>query len=221
MLPSDQDTHSGAAAIEAYLWATPNSNRVSILLEELRLAYRVRPVNIRQGEQFAAEVLALNPYGKIPIVRIAGRDGALILVESGAILLHLAEEHRRFLPRAGAARAETLGWLMVALTSLGPMSGQAHHWTELAPEKPAAAVRHHVALVERVYRLLEGRLAQMAHLAGEYSIADIAAYPWIARSDWTTLTLDDYPCLKRWRDEVGSRPAVQRGMAVPEGARLE
>jgi len=218
---ADQRGRPEAAGIEAYLWATPNSNRVSILLEELGLAYRVHPVNIRRREQFAPEVLALNPYGKIPIVRIERPGGPLVLFESGAILIHFAEEHRRLLPMHGDARAQTLAWLMVALTSLGPMSGQAHHWTELAPEKPEAAVRHQVALVERVYRLLDGRLARSACLAGDYSIADIAAYPWIARSDWTSLTLDDYPSLRRWHDEVGSRPAVRRGMLVPEGARLE
>jgi GST-like protein len=200
-------------------WATPNSQRVSIMLEELGLPYEATGVNIRGREQFAPAILALNPYGKIPIL-VEG--DAPPLFESGAILLHLAEKHAAFLPRDGAARAETLAWLMVALTSLGPFTGQAHHWTELAPEKPEAARRHTVALVERVYRLLEGRLAQRRFLAGDgYSIADIAAFPWIAKHGWATMRLEDWPAIARWFAEIGARPAVQRGMRVPEGAKLE
>ncbi|MGG5818490.1 glutathione S-transferase family protein [Falsiroseomonas sp. HW251] len=198
-------------------WATPNSQRVSIMLEELGLAYHAHGVNIRAGEQFAPEILALNPYGKVPILQL----DELVLFESGAILLHLAEAHHRFLPRDPAARAEVLAWFMVAMTSLGPFTGQAHHWTELAPEKPEAARAHSVALVARVYRLLDGRLKDRRHLAGDYSIADIAAYPWVAKHGWAAMSLDDHPHLARWFAEVGGRPAVQRGMAVPAGAKLE
>jgi GST-like protein len=205
--------------IRFYGWATPNSQRVSIMLEELGLPYEATGVNIRAREQFAPAILALNPYGKIPIIV---EDNAPPLFESGAILLHLAEKHGAFLPRDGAARAETLAWLMVALTSLGPFTGQAHHWTELSPEKPGAARRHTVALVERVYRLLEGRLAQKRFLAGDgYTIADIAAFPWIARHGWATMRLEDWPAIARWFAEIGARPAVQRGMKVPAGAKLE
>jgi GST-like protein len=202
-----------------YGWATPNSHRVAIMLEELGLPYEVRPVNIRAREQFAPEVLALNPHGKVPILV---EDDAPPLFESGAILLHLAETHRRFLPEASAARAETLAWLMVALTSLGPFTGQAHHWTELAPEKPEAARRHTVALVERVYRLLDARLESRGFLAAEsYSIADIAAFPWVAKHGWAEMRLEEFPNLARWFAAIGERPAVMRGMRVPEGARLE
>jgi len=206
--------------IEAYLWATPNSNRVSILLEELGLAYRVRGVNIRKREQFAPEILALNPYGKIPIVTIGEGSSRRVLFESGAILIHFAETYRRFLPATGPARAETLAWLMVVLTGLGPMMGQAHHWTELAPEKPEAAIKHTVGLVDRVARVLDGRLATHRHLAGDYSIADIAAFPWIARPHWGLIELERFPNLKRWHDELAERPAVRRGMDQPEGVRL-
>jgi GST-like protein len=203
-----------------YGWATPNSQRVSILLEELGLPYELRPVNIRAGEQFAPEVVALNLYGKIPILVEAG---APPLFESGAILLHLAEAHGRFLPPQGdPARAETLAWLMVALTSLGPFTGQAHHWTALAPERPDAARRHAVGLVERVYRLLDGRLRTSRFLAGAgYSIADIAAFPWVAKRHWAEMTLQDRPNLARWFDEVGARPGVRRGMNVPAGVTLD
>lgn len=203
-----------------YAWATPNSQRVSILLEELGLPYEVRPVNIRAREQFAPEVVALNPYGKIPILVEEGRPP---LFESGAILLHLAETHGRFLPPAGEpARAETLAWLMVALTSVGPFTGQAHHWTGLAPEKPAAARRHTVGLVERVYRLLDTRLGATRFLAGDdYSIADIAAFPWVAKKHWAEMTLDDRPHLARWFADIAARPAVIRGMDVPAGVTLD
>ena len=202
-----------------YGWATPNSQRVSILLEELGLPYEAVGVNIRARAQFAPEILALNPYGKIPILEERGLPP---LFESGAILLHLAEAHGAFLPVVPAARATALSWLMVALTSLGPMTGQAHHWTELAPERPEAARRHTVSMVERVYWLLEGRLAAARYLAGgDYGIADIAAFPWIARHGWATLRLEDFPAVARWFAAVGDRPGVQRGMQVPAGARLE
>jgi GST-like protein len=201
-------------------WATPNSQRVSIMLEELGLPYEVHPVNIRAREQFAPEVVALNPYGKIPILE---QPGAPPLFESGAILLHLAETQGRFLPPPGdPARAETLAWLMVALTSLGPFTGQAHHWTGLAPEKPEAARRHSVGLVNRVYGLLDGRLATTPYLAGaDYSVADIAAFPWIAKRHWAEMTLDDRPHLARWAAEIGARPGVLRGMNVPAGVTLD
>jgi GST-like protein len=196
-------------------WATPNSQRVSIMLEECNLDYAVTGVNIRAREQFAPEVLALNPYGKIPILVEDGRP----IFESGAILLHLAERHGVLL---GEDRASTLSWLMVGLTSLGPFTGQAHHWTELAPEKPEAARAHSVALVDRVYRLLEARLAEVPYLAGgACSIADIAAYPWVAKHGWADRRLQDTPNLAGWFARVGGRPAVQRGMAVPAGARLD
>ena len=207
-----------------YAWATPNSNRASIALEELGLDYAVRPVNIRRGEQFAPEVLALNPYGKIPILAEDAGDGTppLALFESGAILLHLAETQGRLLPPPGPVRSETLAWLMLMLTSLGPYTGQAHHWTELAPERPEAARRHAVGLVERVYRALDARLGAVTFLAGAaYGLADIAAYPWVARHAWAEQRLEDYPNLAHWHAEVGARPAVRRGMQVPEGARLE
>lgn len=204
-------------------WATPNSNRVTVMLEECGLDYAVRGVNIRKREQFAAEILALNPYGKVPILVEDAEDGSapLVLFESGAILLHLAETQGCLLPREPRARAEVMAWLMVGLTSLGPYTGQAHHWTELAPEKPEAARVHSLALVDRVYRLLDERLAQVAFLGGEaYSVADVAAFPWVARAGWAERRIEDTPHLARWFAAVGARPAVQRGMAQPAGAVL-
>jgi GST-like protein len=206
-----------------YGWATPNSNRVTVMLEECGLDYAVRGVNIRRREQFAPEILALNPYGKVPILVEDPEDGSapLVLFESGAILLHLAETQGRLLPREARDRAEVMAWLMVALTSLGPYTGQAHHWTELAPEKPEAARAHSLGLVERVYRLLDDRLAQAPFLGGgSYSVADVAAFPWVARAGWAERRIEDTPHLARWYAEIGARPAVQRGMAQPAGAVL-
>lgn len=207
--------------LTAWLWATPNSNRVSILFEELGLDYQVIGVNIRKKEQFAPEILALNPYGKLPIVRWHDQHGDHLMFESGAILLDFAQRHSRFLPPEGQLREMTLSWLMVALTGLGPMMGQAHHWNDLAIDKPEAAARYSVANVRRVYTLLDQQLAQNPFLAGQYSIADMAALPWIARSDWATLELRDYPHLHRWHDELIARPQVARGLAIPVGARLK
>lgn len=207
--------------ITAWLWATPNSNRVSVLFEELQLDYRVHGVNIRRREQFAPEILAMNPYGKIPVV--AWREGTQrrSMFESGAILIDFADHAGSLLPASGPARADCLSWLMLALTGLGPMTGQAHHWTELAPEKPEAAIQHSVNAVRRIYRVLDERLAVSRFLSTEYSIADIAAYPWVARHEWATLALADYPHVARWAAEMAARPPVQRGMAMPLGAVLE
>ena len=205
-----------------YGWATPNTHRVSILLEELGLHYSVTGVNIRAREQFSPHILALNPFGKVPILieRRTGTD-PLVLFESGAILLHLAEAHGRFLPAGVSERAATLTWLMVALTGLGPAMGQAHHWTDLAPEKPEAAKDYALASVARVWSLLDLRLAELPYLAGaDYSIADMAAFPWITRPGWAARKLEDTPNIARWHDRIAARPAVQRGIAMPRGAIL-
>lgn len=206
-----------------YGWATPNSQRVSIMLEELGLAYTAHGINIRAGAQFTPEILALNPYGKIPILVESPAGGPpVVIFESGAILLHLAERHSQFLPTDGTERTTTLSWLMVVLTSLGPFSGQAHHWTALAADQPAVAQTHSVALVTRVYRMFNARLAETPYMAGDvYSVADIAAYPWIARHGWAWQSLSDYPALAGWFARVGARPAVQAGMNVPAGAKLD
>lgn len=210
------------ADLEAWLWATPNSRRVSILFEELGLEYAVHPVNIRRKEQFAPEILALNPYGKLPIVRWREGGQTRVLTESGAILLHFGTAAPALLPQDGASRARVLQWLMFAMTSLGPMTGQAHHWTELAAEKSPVAEAHSLAAVNRAYRVLEQQLTDTGEgLAGGYSLADIAAYPWVAVHEWARIALADYPAISAWLDRMATHPAVLRGMAVPQGARLE
>jgi GSH-dependent disulfide-bond oxidoreductase len=207
--------------LTAYLFATPNSHRVSILFEELGLDYRVVPVNIRKREQFAPEILALNPYGRVPIVTWTEARDERVLFESIAILETFADMTGRLLAASGKARADALAWTMVAATSLGPMTGQAHHWHDLGSEPNPAAAAHARSLVARACRTLDRRLADVAFLAGDYSIADIAAFPFVARHAWARLELADYPNLARWHDAVAARPAVGRGVAVPEGVRLD
>jgi GST-like protein len=207
--------------LTAYLFATPNSHRVSILFEELGLAYRIVPVNIRRREQFAPGILALNPYGRVPIVTWSEGLDRRVLFESVAIIETFADMAGRLLPGAGQARADTLAWTMLAATSLGPMTGQAHHWHHLAAEPNPAAAAHTRSLVARACRVLDRRLGEVEHLAADYSIADIAAFPFVARLCWARLALTEYPNLARWHDAVAARPAVRRGVAIPHGIRLD
>ncbi len=204
--------------IVLYTWSTPNGRKVSILLEELGLPYEVRPVDITQRAQFAPEFLALNPNGKIPvIVDPEGPDGLPIVVfESGAILIYLAEKAGRLLPRDLRSRTEVMQWLMFQMGGVGPMLGQAHHFLKFAPEPVPYAVERYRNEARRLYGVLERHLASRDWVAGDdYSIADIAIYPWIARHEWQQITLDDFPVVKAWFERVGARPAVQLGMRVP------
>lgn len=210
----------GMEALETYLWATPNSRRVSILFEELGLKYTVQSVDIRAREQFAPKILALNPYGKLPIVTWQKSGERHVMTESGAILMHFGQYDANLIPAGGVPREAVLVWFMAAMTSIGPMTGNAHHWTSLAPERPAVAANHHVALVRRVYEVFEQQLTGHDYLAGGYSLADIAAYPWIAVHDWAMIELADFPAIGSWLARVGERPAVIRGMLVPPGAKL-
>ncbi len=204
--------------IDLHTWATPNGRKISIMLEEVALRYRVHPLNIGAGEQFAPAYLAINPNGKIPaIVDHEGPGGQpLSLMESGAILLYLADKSGRLLAAAGAARYDALQWLMFQMGGVGPMFGQVHHFVRFAKEKIPYAVDRYVTEQKRLYAVLNAHLAQAEYLAAEYSIADIATYPWVARHEWHPLDLAaDYPHVKRWFDAVSARPAVRSGMAVP------
>ena len=207
--------------IEAYLWATPNCRRVSILLEELGLEYAVHPINIRAGEQFAPDVLRLNPYGKLPILKWRESGETHVMSESGAILLRLGQMQTKLLPVSGNSRDTIMMWFMMAMTSLGPMTGNAHHWTMLSSERPQIASDHHVALVKRAYATIERNLTENEYFAGQYSLADIAAYPWIAVHQWAAIDLADFPAIHAWLKGMGDRAAVQRGMQVPLGAQLD
>ena len=204
--------------IDLYTWSTPNGRKVSIMLEELGLRYRVHAIDITRREQFAPGFLALNPNNKIPVITDSeGPDGEPItLIESGAILIYLAEKHGRLLPAEPRARLEVLQWLMLQMGSIGPMFGQAHHFLRFAPEPVPYATERYSRETRRLYAVLDTCLAQRDWLAGgDYSIADIATYPWVARHEWQQVPLSDFPAVKAWFDRIGGRPAVVRGMAVP------
>jgi GST-like protein len=204
--------------IELYTWGTPNGRKVSIMLEECGLPYNIHKINIGTNiEQFTADYLKINPNGKIPaIVDPDGPEGAPIsLMESGAILVYLAEKSGKFLPRTGGARYKTLEWLMFQMGGVGPMFGQVHHFVRAAKEKVPYGIERYSKEKDRLYGVLDKRLGEQAYLAGEYSIADMATYPWVSRHEWHNTDLNDFPGVKRWFDAISARPAVQRGMAVP------
>ena len=205
------------ASIAVYSWPTPNGHKVHIMLEECGLPYEATPVNIGAGEQFQSDFLELSPNNKIPaIVDPDGPDGAPIsLFESGAILVYLAAKTGRFLPAGDRARYEVLQWLMFQMGGVGPMLGQAHHFRIYAPEKIPYAIDRYTNEARRLYGVIDKRLAQSAWLGGDaYSIADIATFPWLRSWQNQGIVLEDYPHLKRWFDEIGARPAVQRGVEV-------
>jgi GST-like protein len=203
--------------IDLYTWSTPNGRKVSVMLEECGLPYRVHTVNIGTGEQFKPEFLALNPNNRIPaIVDPAGPDGRpLPLFESGAILIYLSDKTGKFLPKLPRAKYIALQWLMFQMGGVGPMFGQAHHFMRAKKDEIPYGSERYGAEAKRLYGVLEKRLSQTAYLADEYSIADIATYPWVARHEWHRVDLAAFPAVKRWYDTIGARPAVVRGMAVP------
>lgn len=202
--------------IDLYTWGTPNGQKASIMLEETGLEYEVHPVNIGEEEQFEAEFVAVSPNSKIPAIV----DDGVSIFESGAILIHLAEKTGQFLAADGPARAKALEWLMFQMAGLGPMLGQANHFLNTAPEKIPYAIERYLAESARLLKVLDDRLAEVEYLAGDYSIADIACYPWTAvglpplkgsKPD----VLGDAEHITRWLAEIGSREAVIKGMAVP------
>jgi len=206
--------------IDLYTWATPNGRKVSIMLEEVGLAYAVHPVNIMQDEQFAPDFLAVSPNNKIPaIVDPDGPGGEpLALFESGAILIYLAEKCARedLLPASGAARHKVLQWLMWQMGGFGPMLGQAHHFWKVAKEDVPYAKERYKAETERLYRVLDKLLGESAYMAGDaFTIADIATYPWADRHEYQPIRLSDYSNVQRWYDSLGERDSVQKGMDVP------
>ena len=208
--------------IDVYSWATPNGHKIHIMLEECGLPYRVHAVNIGAGEQFAPEFLAISPNHKIPaIVDADGPDDAPIsLFESGAILLYLAGKTGKFLPASTRGRYEVLQWLMFQMGGVGPMLGQAHHFRLYAPEKIAYAIERYTNEARRLYGVMDRRIAKSRYIGGpEYSIADIAIFPWLR--SWKNQGIDwvEFPNLKGWFDEIAARPAVLRGVEVLAAAR--
>ena len=203
--------------ITLYTWGTPNGRKVSIMLEECGLKYDVKKIDISKGDQFQPEFVAVNPNSKIPaIVDSDGPDGQPIaLFESGAILVYLAGRVGKFLPASERGKFEALQWLMFQMGGVGPMFGQTHHFLRFAPEPLPYAIKRYSGETARLYGVLDKRLGEAAYLAGEYSIADIATLPWVARHEWQNIDLANYPNVRRWYEAIAARPAVQRGMAVP------
>jgi GST-like protein len=185
--------------IQLYTWATPNGKKVSVMLEELELPYEVHPINIAKGDQLKPEYLAINPNNKIPaIIDSDGPDGKpLKLFESGAILMYLAEKTGKFLPQEMAKRYEVIQWLMFQMGGVGPMFGQANYFYRLEEKVPFAIERYYKEAI-RLYKVLEQTLGQRDYLAGDYSIADIATYPWVGRHDGHNVKLEEFPNVKRW-----------------------
>ena len=203
--------------IEVYSWATPNGHKVHIMLEECGLRYRAHGVDIGAGDQFKPEFLAISPNNKIPaIVDTEGPEGRpFTLFESGAILLYLAGKTGRFLPQDIEGRYRVLEWLMFQMGGVGPMLGQAHHFRIYAPQKIDYAIERYTNEAKRLYGVMNKRLAQSKYIAGpEYSIADIAIFPWLRSWKNQGIEWDAFPHLKGWFDEIAARPAVQRGVEV-------
>ena len=203
--------------IDCYTWKTSNGRKATVMLEECGLAYTLHPIDISRDEQFAPEFVAINPNSKIPA--IVDRDGPggkpYTVIESGAILMYLAEKTGRFMPSETAARYEVVQWLMFQMGGVGPMFGQVHHFKRAAKERVPYAIDRYYKECRRLYGVLDARLRGGGHLAGELSIADFATLPWVFRHDWQEVALSDFPNVERWYERLMARPAVQRGMDLP------
>jgi GST-like protein len=204
--------------IDLYTWGTPNGHKISIALEELELPYRAITVNIGAGDQFTTEFLAISPNNRIPaIVDLEGPDGEPYpIFESGAILLYLADKTGRLMPEDTAGRYRVIQWLMFQMAGLGPMLGQLGHFSRYAPEKIPYSIERYRKESGRLLGVLDRRLGEADYLAGEYSVADIACFPWVRTVEIHGGGLDDFPNLRRWHQSIAGRPAVQRGLEVPD-----
>jgi len=200
--------------IDLYTWTTPNGRKVSIALEELGLDYATHAIDITKDEQFAPDFLAISPNNKIPA--IVDHDSGMQMMESGAILLYLAEKTGKLMPTDPKARWAAMEWLMWQMGGIGPMLGQTHHFLKFNPGKaPYAEERYHKE-ARRLYGVLDKRLAEREYLAGDYSMADIATWPWISRFEWQQIEIGEFPNVKRWYTAIAKRPAVQKGYHVPK-----
>lgn len=211
--------------IEVYYWPTPNGHKITIFLEEAGIDYKIVPVNILQGEQFDPRFLALSPNNKIPAIidHCSSNQKPLTLFESGAILLYLADKYRQFIAVDAPSRYHTLQWLFWQVAGLGPMAGQTHHFTQYADVEVPYAIERYVRETRRLYGVLDKQLAQCEYISGDYSIADMACYPWIVMHEKQQQNLDHFPHIKRWYQTLTDRPAIQRAYAlrdkltIPEG----
>jgi GST-like protein len=200
--------------IDLYTWTTPNGRKASIALEELGLPYTVHPIDIGKDEQFAPDYLKVSPNNKIPA--IVDRDTGIHLMESGAILIYLADKTGKLLPKEGAPRYRVLEWLMWQMGGPGPMFGQAHQYLKYNKGKAPFAEERFQKEVNRLYGVLDRRLAEHEYVADSYSIADIAIWPWVSRFEWHNVDLNQHPNVKRWYLAIAGRPAVKRGFDVPK-----
>jgi GST-like protein len=201
--------------IDLYFWPTGNGKKISIMLEECGLPYRVIPVNINKGDQSTPEYLSINPNGKMPAIVDHDAPGyPLVLFESGAILQYLGEKSGQFLPQDLHGKYAVLQWVYWQVAGLGPNAGQAHHFLRYYPERLEYPMHRFQSEVKRLYTVMDEQLAKNEYLAGAYSIADMAAWPWVVRWDWQGQNLDDHPNVKRWFEAVAARPGVQRGASV-------
>ena len=200
--------------IDLYTWTTPNGRKASIALEELGLEYKARPIDIRKNEQFEAEFLRISPNNKIPA--IVDHENGMTLMESGAILIYLAEKTGQLLPRQGPARYRALEWLMWQMGGPGPMFAQVHYYAKFNKGTDPLAEERFMKEARRLYGVLDKHLQGRSFVADAYSIADIAIWPWVSRFEWQTIKLQDYPNVMRWYSDIAKRPAVQRGYKVPQ-----
>ena len=200
--------------IDLYTAATPNGHKVSIALEELGLPYQLHELSFDLQQQKAPEFLKINPNGRIPAIVDRDNDNFAVF-ESGAILYYLAEKTGKLLPADAKGRSVVLQWLMFQMGGVGPMQGQANVFYRYFPEKIPAAITRYQNETRRLYEVLNSRLEEVEYLAGEYSIADIATYPWLAVHDWAGVSVDGLPALQRWMQAMAARPAVQKGLRVP------
>jgi GSH-dependent disulfide-bond oxidoreductase len=199
--------------IDLYTFTTPNGRKASIMLEELELPYNVHKIDITKNDQFTPEFVGINPNSKIPA--IIDQETGITVFESGAILMYLAEKTGKLLPQEQKAKYQVIEWLMLQMASVGPMFGQLNHFKKFAPEKIPYAIARYETETLRLYAVLNKQLEKNEYLCGEYSIADIATYPWVAIYEFQGLTLDNHPHLKSWVGKLQQCPAVQRGMKVP------
>jgi len=200
--------------IDLYTWGTPNGRKVSIMLEEVGLPYQVHAINIGADEQFEPSFLEISPGGKIPA--IVDRETGTKMMQSGAILLYLAEKTGRLLPEDQTARCQVIEWLMWQMGNLGPMLGQAHHFLRFNEGKaPYAETRYHT-IAQNLYGVLDRRLAGRDFIVGDYSVADVATWPWISRFEWQRVKMSDFPNVTRWYRAIAERPAVQTGYHQPK-----
>jgi len=202
--------------IDLYYWGTPNGHKISIALEEMGLEYQIIPINILENDQFQSDFLAISPNNKIPA--IVDQDGphgrAISIFESGAILQYLGRKTGLFYPADEVKRIQVEQWLMWQMGGLGPMLGQNHHFSRFAPERIAYATERYVNESKRLYGVLNKQLVGQEYVAGEYSIADMAIFPWLLRHDWQQITLEDYPEVSKYIDRLNVRPAVQKALAI-------